>query len=82
MRFVTYGYERRSMQLLKKGCTPPMVITLPQGRSGSSMLNNILQEHLRFEYFPLLSEFFGSNAVDKHPVATILYRGFIIPRKD
>ena len=46
-------------------CVPPFIATLTQGRSGSSMLNKILDKELHFRLFPFLSEIFGGNAKDE-----------------
>jgi len=44
-----------------RGCTPPLLVVISQGSSGSSMLENILSEKFKFRSFIGLREFFGGN---------------------
>jgi len=42
-------------------CTPPLLVVISQGSSGSSMLENIISENFKFRSFIGLREFFGGN---------------------
>ena len=52
-----------SKSSLAERCTPPFVVTMTLGRSGSSLLNDVIHDNTAFKKFKLLSEFFGEGTL-------------------